>query len=782
MTPAQFQRLIIAGLATAMVLWTGCFTFLWGWAYDTSDASFLVSLLSILLSAALAVPLPSLAARVLRRLVAKAKADPAQARQLWAATGLAPDGEVQNAPRLLACACILAVLCGLACTGAVSAAAGFREAIAKTFLWDSFTWRIVQLLVQLLAMLPLGFAFACLFRACVIFCGEAGTWAATFRFWLLGLAGGLTLWAAIWSLGVGAAAGAMGSAAILLIVAVKLLLGKPLPSPINASSPATPVATTATTSANSADSAPAAQVPAPTSVNPGNAGKKNKAKDGKINKQGKQGGKKQGKEKSAYTEPLPLLAVLESANPPAQSPASSALPIPPGASNSSVPTPTSLSPLVLPLVALSFAVLMLTVLLQGVMLRELAGAGPATRALWTMMGALLLTMFLRRADERSELPSWEHGVGAAVGVAAGLAMQWGLAWACARAGAWLVIVVMLAGEPPLAALAATIISRHRRLAIAGGASIPKYLVAALLGSAMGGLVYAAIFLLPAWWLVLWTLAAILALSLLWAISKARKHPFAAQWTGWSAAILLSAVGAIACTRGLPAPTASGQASESITRTVGAVIAATPGQWWVASSTPLPANSGNSSVQISRSAFWSLETGLIGCIGNEKTPAAQPSEFFLESQTQRDLYDGMYLQAGPVDSPDAWRVFNTQTLERCLRRTQPRGIIMVRVQTSADNLGPAISAAKTFHAVVGDGWAVVYFGAENVDVLLVSGPAQTEPSLAQADGAFVVSIDKLWKNWDTLRVIDPLSPVPFWQQNGPTGSQFQEWLKTAIRGQ
>jgi len=107
--------------------------------------------------------------------------------------------------------------------------------------------------------------------------------------------------------------------------------------------------------------------------------------------------------------------------------------------------------------------------------------------------------------------------------------------------------------------------------------------------------------------------------------------------------------------------------------------------------------------------------------------------------------------------------------------------MVRTQSDAGNLGAAITAAKTFNAAVGDGWAVIYFGPDAVDILLVSGPAETESALARADGAFVVPIEKLWKNWDSLRIAAPFVPAPFWQQIGPSGAQLQDWLKNVPKG-
>ncbi len=276
MKPAQIERLVITGLATAIVLWTGCLAFLWGWAFDTSETSSLIALCATLLAVAVAAPLPGRALAAVRWLLAKGT--PTNRDRLWAIAGIGPTGEVQNTLRLMAIAALLAVAGGLLSTGAVFLAASFCASIAHAFLWDLVSWRAMQLVVQLAAMLPMGLATATLFQTGAILCRHnTPNWSAACRFWLLGLAGGLFLIAALWLLGVSAAAGAMFAAVAILGGAIKLFFCKPLPMEVAAPAPA--------------------PVPIP-SVAPAEPDKQKSEKQGK-NKQGKQGKQKSGKKKPA---------------------------------------------------------------------------------------------------------------------------------------------------------------------------------------------------------------------------------------------------------------------------------------------------------------------------------------------------------------------------------------------------------------------------------------------------------------------------------------------------
>ena len=128
----------------------------------------------------------------------------------------------------------------------------------------------------------------------------------------------------------------------------------------------------------------------------------------------------------------------------------------------------------------------------------------------------------------------------------------------------------------------------------------------------------------------------------------------------------------------------------------------------------------------------------------------------ESGTRAGGLDGILMCLLPADHPQAWRCYNQQALRECLRRLQGGGTMMVRVQADLRNLAKALAAARTFHQVVGSGWAIGEVSQDRLDLLL-AGPESAVASPTVAQGAFAVPLQQLWDRWPGIRPIRMTSP-------------------------
>ena len=121
MRATLIDRTIVIWLAAALVVWTCCLVVLWGWAFDTSGASTLVTLAATLLAICLASVVPGRAVRLTRQVLGWLKFGDALA------IALAADGPKRSRPQevrammhLLAGVAILTTIGALASTASIS--------------------------------------------------------------------------------------------------------------------------------------------------------------------------------------------------------------------------------------------------------------------------------------------------------------------------------------------------------------------------------------------------------------------------------------------------------------------------------------------------------------------------------------------------------------------------------------------------------------------------------------------------------------------------------------
>jgi hypothetical protein len=134
----------------------------------------------------------------------------------------------------------------------------------------------------------------------------------------------------------------------------------------------------------------------------------------------------------------------------------------------------------------AFAVLVLAMLIQGRLLGDLGGLHLGVQAGWTAISVFILAWFLRRVDRKSHPPGRSQAIGAVVGISAILVIQSALAMRYAAGGQVAAVCMTLAGSAqiPLAALAAILLSRQRRLFAAAGGRARNYVASAALGAAL----------------------------------------------------------------------------------------------------------------------------------------------------------------------------------------------------------------------------------------------------------------------------------------------------------
>jgi len=149
-----------------------------------------------------------------------------------------------------------------------------------------------------------------------------------------------------------------------------------------------------------------------------------------------------------------------------------------------------------------------------------------------------------------------------------------------------------------------------------------------------------------------------------------------------------------------------------------------------------------------------------------------------AQTSNERFDGIVLAPLPADHPHAWRCYNSEALRRCRSRTHPNGLLLLRTQAQAGHFAAALSVARTFHSVVGSGWAMAEIRGGRLDLLLV-GPAgaAARPDPGH-EGVFVVATERIWKDWNEIAPIGLASPAALRYSRWPSAIRLQYWLEGA----
>jgi hypothetical protein len=461
-------------------------------------------------------------------------------------------------------------------------------------------------------------------------------------------------------------------------------------------------------------------------------------------------------------------------------------------------------------VLLGIAVLALAILVQARLLQDLLGVHLAGRTIWAGASLALLSAFLRREDRKTRPPGRRQSAGAMLGLVSGLVMQSGLIVTSTAEGAVGIACRAFAAvaQVPLAALAAVMISRQRRLLAAAGGRARQYLSAAAGGAGLACLAYLAICWLHWAWVAILVLAAAGFAGA--AVRNGRQSPSAItgstvfQWATWSIVLMLSAItvavstlnelrravgrivpGAwltLVCGRQGAAdpgpvdclPPARSWRGEAITRTIADVMAGRPGRWLVAATCRDDAPAPESLPQVRY--VQALPDAPWPAPGDGDVSACPDVEdLFAAARLGRETFEGVLLAPLPADHPEAWRCLNDQLLRRCASRSR-EGLLMVRTQTDAKHIGSALSAAKAFHFAAGRGWAVVEIGPNRVDILLVAGPPPTEKHLAGEVNALVVPLERLSPDWTNVRPFGLVVPPPAWSAGRPGLAEFLDWLR------
>ncbi len=714
MRSALLDKAIVIWIATSLVVYTCCLVVLWGWAFDSSGHSMLVTLSAMLFAISLAVRLPGRTVRVTQRVLGWVSSRSALI------ISLAAGGPRRSRPRevrammlLLAGVCVFAAAGAMLSTAAIFLAAAVADALAAAMLFSPVTWTICKLLVQFIGMFPMALGIAVAFLAAGMIRIGSGRdlYATVFREWLWALAIGLGVFGLCWQMG----ANLFGLAAMMVV----WLLG-------------------------------AAAVIV--------------------------------QRRNVTVRPVRIQRAIETPAPARQVG-----------------------------IAATFGTLAVAIWLQLRLAGDAAGVGPGGSACWAAFSIAMLGGFLRRTDRKARPPGRWQLVGAMIGVGAALLVQGAMLLSAAHHGAvGAVLCLMAMGlQVPIAAMAAVIISRQRRLFAQAGGRARAYVSSGAAGAGLALLGYLAVASMTAGsWIILALVMGLCAAGLVGAIAMVKRTGNQLKWLGAGAALLLSLAAAI---------------GGAIYGARGRIGAAWPGVWLTAVSGP---QAGNPSTRMEGvlphppswrgqrvdEALWSILARnkgqwLAAATSRHDLPSDVPSgvhvtvsapdtamvppdawlepfvltregDFFAAGQFGRPRFDGVLLAALPADHPQAWRCYNQRTVWRSLRRLQTGGVAVLRLQSTDRGLGVALAAARAFRRVVGPCWLVFEHYGGRVD-LLVAGPADRVGRSQFGSDLVVFPCRQLWYEWPgirPLRLVHPLGAL----RSGPTVREFVERLPSLRR--
>ena len=423
-------------------------------------------------------------------------------------------------------------------------------------------------------------------------------------------------------------------------------------------------------------------------------------------------------------------------------------------------------------IAVASGSLVVALVVQMRLLRDVAGVGLAGQACWAAASLALLMWFLRRADHRSRPPGVAQGLAATMGLLSGIVLQFALAARGLSGGAEAVLCggLAVAAQGPLAALGAILVSRQRRQFAVRGGRARKYLSSVSAGVGVGLLAYLVVGGM--------SLAAVaglgvciagLAVPVARGIATAPRRKKRLQWAVLGAVLVgATAAAPVAALRGLPplkigvwlTAAATGRGgddgvllpsgtvgrgpwrSAAVSAAVRDVLAAHGGRWWLVSACPadVPAVLPEA-VTAWRSHPDPTTSPAPGRLGPSQRAWG---DFLYEAARDARRFDGLLLAPMPADHPDAWRCYATGVLRRCRKKVHEQGILTLRSQVGPGGIGEALAVARGFREVVGAGWAVVALSESGLDMVLI-GPGRAAGGARRPrrrGGAFVVPLDRL----------------------------------------
>ncbi len=691
--PLPAERLMVIGLLASAGLCAGCVTILWGWALDSSATTTLTALAALMFAISLAVRLPRRAAWGVQRLL-----EWLQARQTAILPSAPPSPSHQSAGESRALARLLGLSAALAALGAglsillMPVLSDASEELTRRFLWTESSWTITKGLLQFLGAFPLALGLSVLLLATGLIRHDRGR---------DGFASALWDWTWGACLASAALALAWRAGANLLIVL---------------------------------SSAAAVLVLAATML------------------LWRAGPVMHPRRFVAEAEPWGLLARRA----------------------------TTIG---------GFAASAVAMLVQLRSLCDIWSAGLAGQAAWAAMSLAVLTVFMGRYDERSRAASSISAVGGVIGLVCGCVMQSAMAMTClwAQEGgksflALVSAVLAAAAQIPLAAILGIVLSRQRRLFAAAGGTPRIFLADAASGAGVGIVLYIlALAVQAVGWLFPVLILGVLAAGVLRGM---RLDPSGRAVRAWAAigavlccsmaATLLAPltqlarrIGAISPAVNLssvirPDADGSGRLDGYLpfhpTWRGGGVsaaleeIAASPqhrGRWWVLSGSDgdIPAAPAGVAMTLSPQRR------------QDRLDSPNPIATAIDlpnPDIQRRNFDVILMCTVPADSPQAWRFYNDRALRKYQRRLRDGGCLMVRFQVSLSHWGKALAVAKTFHEIVGSGWAIVETTADRADWLLV-GPESAVAPPSPHEEVSIVALYKLWDKWPWITSIRATNP-------------------------
>lgn len=725
MRSAQIDRVFVIWIAALLVLWTACLVILWGWAFDTSGASALITLAATMLAISAAVVFPPRAAQAARRVVVWLRLEDLPATAFsQAGTGRIGPRQARALTRMLAVATIFAVACGFCSMLAIYVGRSFADAVGRRFLWMPLAWGALKLLVQFVGMFPIAMGLTATFLSTSLLRSGSGrdVYASLCGDWLRAIAAGLLIFSIVWLGGVNLVGAACVAGLLLLACAVGLF-----------------------------------------------------------------------SRQRVTVRPVRRVGAAQ-------------------------PAPARRSELK---VLAGFAALALSLLVQLRLLADVGGLGLPVRVGWLALSLGALGTFVRRADRRSRPPGRRQDAGAVIGIMAGLMIQSALAGTCVSAQSQgnglltaLCTCFAVGLQIPIAALAGIVFSRQRRLFAIGGGGAPAYAGAATMGCGLGVLAYLAALSLPAGATMLLAGGlAVLAGGVIAGIGGAVRPDRQLRWGGWGAALICAVAASMLVARRQAGPAGSTVTagtwltsvvvpqegsrvprragclpilhrwrSDALSYAMAQIMIAqerrASGQnlrWWVVSSSDLDLPGAALAEVFMSSSFPDPAAVPPGRWRDLLVPGADAG-FLQAAQTSNQRFDGIMLAPLPADHPHAWRCYNTQALRRCWSRTHPNGLFLLRTQARPGYFAAALSVARTFHSVVGPGWAVAEIRGGRLDLLLVgpAGAAAARPSTSP-EGVFVVSTERIWEDWSQIALISLASPTALRYSRRPSAISLQYWL-------
>ncbi len=441
----------------------------------------------------------------------------------------------------------------------------------------------------------------------------------------------------------------------------------------------------------------------------------------------------------------------------------------------------------------TFAGLSLVLVIQVRLGGEMFGVGMVGRCLWVVGSLSMLAVMIARADRKDGPTEAHESMGVVIGVVAVVGGQMALATVALVDHGLLAfgLLAWLALQAPVVMLSARLISHQRRAWVASGGGGQGYISIASAGAAAGIVLQLVGGLSPLGWLIptialVWVIVAAAACA-----AKTDRPDAQTQWIAWALVLLGATVLSVAAPmhqlgparrgtwlsmvgEGPPTvrlfrprgslPYARTWRGEGVTAAMAEVLAgeeeryARRGRWWVVSTSDrdvpdvlgiYPARSSPDPMALPSSVR--RRTLLQGSEGN----------YLAAGQIGHGVFDGLLLAPLPADHPDAWRCYNVRTIRRCIGRVHPDGVILLRTQASAEDVGDLMAVAATFTEAVGPSWAVVEFGDGVIDMLLV-GPREIggEEAIARPSGSETVYVfpAELFQDGRThikpLRVLNP----------------------------